>query len=204
MKGAIRHFRSYVLRVLLALIPLALSALVLYLVYVYVDRQAAGTLRRLFGTAPPGVGLLAVLPLLYVTGLVASNVVGRWVIRATERVAERVPLLGATWRIGRQIAHSLPLPEGQLFRRVALVPYLTAGRWTVGFVTGALRDETTGEKLLKVYVPTPPNPTSGTIILVPEAHARDPGWSVEGALQIVISGGLIGPTRIGATPVPTG
>jgi len=202
MIGAVRHFRSYVLRGLLALIPLALTTLVLYLIYAYVDRQAAGMLRRLFGVAPPGVGLLAVLLLLYVTGLVASNVVGRWLIRATERVAERVPLLGATWRVGRQIAHSLSLPEGQLFRRVALVPYLTPGQWTVGFVTGTLRDEATGEKLLKVYVPTPPNPTSGTIVLVPEAHARDPGWTVEEALQTVISGGLIGPTRIGSPAAP--
>jgi len=203
MTGAVRHFRSYVLRGLLTLIPLGLTALVLYLVYTYVDRQAAGLLRRLFGTAPPGVGLLAVLLLLYVTGLVASNVVGRWLIRITERVAERVPLLGATWRVGRQIAHSLSLPEGQLFRRVVIVPYLREGQWTVGFVTGTVRDEDTGQKLLKVYIPTPPNPTSGTIVLVLETDARDPGWTVEEALQTVISGGLIGPVRI-AAPAPAG
>lgn len=202
MTGVVRHFRSYVLRGLLALIPLGLSALVLYLVYAYVDRQAAGLLRKLFGVAPPGVGLLAVLLLLYLTGLVASNVAGRWLIRVTERVTARVPLLGATWRVGRQIAHSLSLPEGQLFRRVALVPYIREGQWTIGFVTGSLRDEVTGETLLKIYVPTPPNPTGGTIILVPEADVRDPGWTVEEALQTVISCGLIGPPRISAPAPP--
>jgi len=52
------------------------------------------------------------------------------------------------------------------------------------------------EKLLKVFVPTPPNPTSGTMVVVRESETRDPGWTVEEAMRAVISGGIIGPTEI--------
>jgi len=204
MKHAIRHFRSSVLRGMLALIPLAVTALVLYLVYAYVDRQAARLLDNWFGVAPPGVGLLAVVLGLYLTGLVVGNVAGRWALGAVEKVAARVPLLGTTWRVGRQVAQSLSLPEGQLFRRVVLVPYLKPGVWTVGFVTGTVADAGAGgARLLKVYIPTPPNPTSGTMVLIAESETRDPGWSVEEALRTVISGGLIGPERVGVeAPAP--
>ena len=66
--------------------------------------------------------------------------------------------------------------------------------WTIGFVTGVIIDRrNNNEKLLKVYIPTPPNPTSGTIVVVREAQTRDPGWSVEEGMKTVISGGIIGP-----------
>ena len=204
MNRAIRHFRAYVLRGALALIPLAAAGLVLYLVYTYVDRQAARFLKGAFGFAPPGAGLLAVLLLLYVTGLVASNVVGRSAMKAAEALTARVPLIGTAWRVGRQIAHSLSLPEGELFRKVVLVPFVSPGVWTVGFVTGTVRDGTRpgAPRLYKVFVPTPPNPTTGTILLVPEDQAVDPGWTVEQALQVCISGGLIGPDAIRPPSVP--
>ena len=80
---------------------------------------------------------------------------------------------------------------------MVLVEYLKPGIWTLGFVTGTVIDTINkNERLLKVFVPTPPNPTSGTMVIVREAETRDPGWSIEEALNAVISGGIIGPTEL--------
>lgn len=69
--------------------------------------------------------------------------------------------------------------------------------WTIGFVTGTIIDkDNKDETLLKVFVPTPPNPASGTVVVVKESQIRDPGWSIEEALKSAISAGVIGPTEI--------
>jgi len=103
---------------------------------------------------------------------------------------------GTIYKVGRQLATTLSLPETKVFKRAVLVEYLKPGIWTIGFVTGKVIDKThDGEVLLKVFVPTPPNPTSGTVV-VRESETRDPGWSVEEALKSVISAGVIGPAEI--------
>jgi len=66
----------------------------------------------------------------------------------------------------------------------------------IGFKIPGLGILLNNEKLLKVFVPTPPNPTSGTMVVVKESETRDPGWTVEEAMKTVISGGIIGPTEI--------
>jgi uncharacterized membrane protein len=98
---------------------------------------------------------------------------------------------------GKTAYDSLSLPEREVFKRAVRVEYLKPGIWTIGFVTGMIIDtKDPGEKLLKVFVPTPPNPASGTMVVVRESHTRDPGWNIEEALNAVISGGIIGPSEI--------
>lgn len=78
-----------------------------------------------------------------------------------------------------------------------LVEYLKAGSWTIGFVTGMIIDRRNeDEKLLKVFVPTPPNPISGTMVVVRESQTRDPGWTIDEALKAIVSGGIIGSTEL--------
>ena len=77
---------------------------------------------------------------------------------------------------------------------LVLVEYLKPVIWTIGFVTGeVIGRKRNDERLLKVFVPTPPHPTSGTVVDVKETETRDPGWNIEGAINAVISGGIIGP-----------
>ena len=138
-----------------------------------------------------------VLVSLYLLGLIASNMVGKQLFKLVERIANGIPLVKTVYQVGRQLAASFSLPETQVFKRVVLVEYLKPGIWTIGFVTGKIIDNThDGETLLKVFVPTPPNPTSGTMVAVRESETRDPGWSIEEALKSVISAGVIGPTEI--------
>lgn len=63
-------------------------------------------------------------------------------------------------------------------------------------MTGAVIDKESGEELLKVFTPTPPNPASGVMVIVREAQTRDPEWTVRQVIRSVISGGIIGPAEI--------
>jgi uncharacterized membrane protein len=196
MNRVFAHIRRFIIRGTLALIPIALPAFAVYLLYGFIDKRLLGLVHKTFGISFPGMGIFLVLVVLYLFGLIVSNFFGRQVVEGLESLTERVPLINIVYRIGKQLSGALSLPEGEIFRRPILVPYAAPGTWQVGFVTGTIHSERDGEDLLKVYVPTPPNPTTGFVYILKESDTRDPGWTVEEAMQCILSGGLIGPERI--------
>lgn len=197
MRTLMRHLKTYVFRGLLAIIPLALSYFALKILYQAIDQPAMKLAERLFGFSFPGLGLFLVLVILYLLGLVASNVVGKHFFGLIERIMNRIPLIKTTYKVGRQLGSTLALPGKEIFKKALLVEYLKPGMWTLGFVTGSVVDKANEDEiLLKVFVPTPPNPTSGTMIVVRESQTRDPGWTIEEAMQAVVSAGIIGPREL--------
>lgn len=201
MKDFLKHTRSYIFRGLFAIIPLLLSALAIKLLYELIDKKVMGVVDHFFQVRQiPGFGILLVLIVLYFIGLVVSNVVGREIFKIIERVSERIPLIKAIYSVGKQLSESLSANEGdkKAFQRAVLVDCFANQGWTVAFVTGTLKDNATGEELLKVFVPTVPNPTTGFIFILKENQTIDPGWTVEEALKMIVSAGIISPTTINA------
>lgn len=197
MKKIIRHIKKHVIRGLFAIIPLALSYFAVKFLYTTIDQRVVRLMDRVLGFSFPGLGLLLVLAALYVLGIVASNVIGKQLFGVVERITTHIPLIRTTYKVGQQLGSTLSLPGKQVFKRAVLVEYLKAGTWTIGFVTGTVIDRRhEDEELLKVYVPTPPNPLSGTMVIVKESQTRDPGWTIDEALKAIVSGGIIGPTEL--------
>ena len=196
MKDFLRHARGYILRGAIAMIPLVFCGLVLQFIYVFIDQRITRIIDHFVGIKIPGLGVLLLLVLLYFIGLITSNVLGKQFFGIIENITKKIPLIRTTYQIGRQLSDSLSLPEKQLFKRVVLVDYLKSEIWAIGFVTGNFTDQKSGEKLLKVFVPTVPNPTSGFLIVVKESQVLDPNWTVEEGMKLVISGGIIGPEKI--------
>jgi uncharacterized membrane protein len=197
IKPVFKHFKKYIFRGLLAIIPPALCIFVVRLIYIGIDRRVTGVIERFLGFSIPGLGIILVVLILYVLGFIASNITGRKLFSLLEYVVRRIPLINTTYQVGKQLSTTLSLPEKQVFKRPVLVEYLKPGMWTVGFVTGTIVDRSRdNETILKVYIPTPPIPTSGTMVLVRQSQTRDPGWSIEEAMKAVLSGGIIGPDFI--------
>jgi len=197
MKTLYGHIKKYTLQGLLALIPIALTIFVLRFIYVVIDKQVTGMIDQFIGFSIPGLGIFLLLILLYIVGLIASNVAGKQFINFIERVTNRIPIIRTTYQVGKQLSSTISLPEKHVFKRVVLVDYLMPGIWTIGFVTGAVIDrKNNNDPLLKVYIPTPPNPATGTMVIVRESQTRNPGWTIDEALRTVISGGIIGPGEI--------
>lgn len=196
MNRVFAHIRRFIIRGTLALIPIALPAFAVYLLYGFIDKRLLGLVDKTFGISFPGMGIVLLLLIVYLFGLIVSNFFGRQLLQGLESLTERVPIVNIVYRIGKQLSGVLSLPENEIFRRPILVPYAAPNTWQVGFVTGSVFSQRDGVELLKVYVPTPPNPTSGFVYFMREADTRDPGWTVEEAMQCILSGGLIGPESI--------
>jgi len=196
MKRLFKHTRMYIFRGLLAIIPLGLSIIVIRVIYVMIDRRIIDALAKIIGYRIPGLGIILVLVLLYFLGLIASNVLGKRLFHIFENIFQRIPIIKTTYQVGKQISTTLSLPEKQVFQKAVLVDFFKPGNKVIGFVTGTVVDGKTQETLLKVFIPTVPNPTSGFLVIMKESETVDPGWSVDEAIRAVISGGIIGPETI--------
>jgi uncharacterized membrane protein len=162
MRGLITHIKKYIIRGFLAVIPLGLTYFVLKLLYTAIDQRAVKVVKNTIGFSFPGLGILLVLLFLFLLGLVVSNVIGRKFFSLIERVTSRIPFIKTTYRVRQQLSSTFSLPERQVFKRAVLVDYLKPGIWTIGFVTGSIIDkQNQDEKLLKVFIPTPPTPCPG-------------------------------------------
>lgn len=197
MRVFFQHFRNYVFRGLLAVIPVAISILTIRFLYVLIDQRIMGMVNQWIGYRIPGLGILILLFALYLLGLTASNVIGKQVFNLLDRIFHRIPLVKIIYQGGKQLAAALSLPERQIFKRAVLVNFPKPGIWSIGFVTGTVIDHGNGdETLLKVLIPIGPNPMSGYVMYVRESEVRETGWAVEEALRAVISIGIIGPEII--------
>ncbi len=195
------HLKKYILSGSLAVVPIMLVYFVLRFLYLTVDSTVLNLIDNYLGFRIPGTGILLVLLILYFLGLFVSNIVGRWFFGKIEWFTQKIPLVRTTYQVGKQISNSLTLPGKQVFKKVVLVNYLTADIYTIGFITGSLTEEDSGRKLLKVFIPTPPNPMSGTMVLVSEDQVLDPGWTIDEGIRTVISAGIIGPDHIKGKPI---
>ena len=196
MKKFLGHIRMYILRGLLAVIPIGLSIIAVRLIYVVIDKRIIEDLEKVIGYRIPGLGVVLVLILLYLLGLITSNVLGRRLFGILENISRRIPIIKTTYQVGKQIATTLSLPEKQVFKKVVLIDFFKPGVFVIAFVTGTITDDKTKEKLIKVFIPHVPNPMSGFLVIMKESETIDPHWNVDEAMKAVISGGIIGPEVI--------
>jgi uncharacterized membrane protein len=197
MKGIFKHFKTYIFRGFLAVIPIGLSFLVIRFLYIAVDVKVAAIIERWMGFNIPGLGFLLVLLVLYLLGLAASNWVGRRAFGLIATVTSKIPLIKSIYSLGKQLAEAFSLPEKQAFKRVVMLENFRPGVWSIGFVTATIQDkEKPEERLLRVFVPTAPNPTAGFVVVVREAQVRSLDWTVHEAMNAIISGGIAGPDTI--------
>ncbi|MEL4894264.1 DUF502 domain-containing protein [Crocosphaera sp. Alani8] len=149
------------------------------------------------------VGLAVPLLFILVTGLMARNIAGRWLLDVGERILQSIPLAGAVYKTLKQILETLFQDSKTKFRRVVMVEYPRRGVWSLGFVTGTLSPslQTHLEKpMLNVFIPTTPNPTSGWYAIIAADDVINLPISIEDAFKVLISGGIVSPNVPPAVP----
>ncbi len=198
-KGILKHIQVCIFRGLLAVIPLALTALAILLFYNLVDKKIMELLYKFFNIKQiPGLGILIVTICLYLIGLIVSNFLGRQFFKFLENISERIPFIKAIYAVGKQLSQGLSAAEGQskAFKKAVLVK-VNPDLWVPGFVMNSKVDPSTGEELLFVLVPTAPTPGSGFIVMAKISQIIDPGWTVEECLKAIVSVGIITPEKLG-------
>lgn len=142
------------------------------------------------------IGLTAPLALILLIGLMARNIVGRWLLDVGEQLLQGIPLAGSIYKTLKQILETLFKDSKSKFRGVVMLEYPRQGIWTIGFVTGKASNiiQSHLEKpMLSIFIPTTPNPTSGWYAIVPEKEVINLSISIEDAFKILISGGIVSP-----------
>ncbi len=142
------------------------------------------------------VGLAVPLLSILIIGLMARNIVGRWLLDFGEQVLQAIPFAGSVYKTLQQILETLLRDSKTRFRRVVMLEYPRRGVWTLGFVTGTLSSQLQShlpQKMISVFIPTTPNPTSGWYAIVPEDETIDLAISIEDAFKVLISGGIVSP-----------
>ena len=139
------------------------------------------------------VALVLAVVLISVAGVLARYYIGKKVIDWTDRVLMRVPLLNKFYGAIKQVNDAFA-GNKHSFKTVVLVEFPGPGNYSVGFITSEQQGEIqqkTGRKLVSVFVPTTPNPTSGFLILVPEEKLTKLDMSVTDAIKYIVSLGSI-------------
>jgi len=138
------------------------------------------------------ISIVGFLAGVYAAGALAQAMVGRRLIRAGENALIKVPVAGTIYSAAKQVMDAFALPTQSALRNVVLVEFPRKGVWSVGFLTGAIR-QTDGRELLKVFIPTTPNPTTGFFLILPSSDVIPTTLTVEDAFKMIISGGIVSP-----------
>lgn len=148
------------------------------------------------GWIVPIAAVLLTLFLLYTLGLLGASVFGRRLIYVIESMFEKVPLVKTIYRSTKQIVMTLGGNQTMKFQRVVLVEFPRPGMKCIAFLTSVMQDADTGRKMATVFISTTPNPTTGYMQIVPLEEVSETGWSVEEAVKVLMSGGILSPERI--------
>lgn len=197
--------KRYFLTGLLVIIPIWGTILILKTLFVSLDRILGDLLVQLVPSHyVPGLGILALIVLVFVTGLFATNFMGRQVVKWWEKCLDRVPLVRGIYSTLKSVMGIVSVSEHASYNRVVMIQFPKNGHYCIAFVTGVTKGEVQDfaqEPLIHVYVPTSPNPTSGYFLLVPEHEVTSIDISVEEAMKLIVSGGLYSPSASVASAV---
>ncbi len=199
MKRLRASLKRYFLTGLLVITPIWGTVLILKTLFLTVDGILGDVLAKF--VIPeyyvPGIGILTLIALIFITGLLATNIIGGQVVKLWEDWLHRVPVVRGIYSTLKAMMDILSFKEKEKYNRVVLIQFPKNGHYCFAFVTGMTQGEVqqiSTEPLLNVYVPTSPNPTSGYFLLVPEKEVVSLEISVEEAMKLIVSGGLYQPS----------
>jgi uncharacterized membrane protein len=184
------HFQRTLGAGILAMLPIGITILVLKFFFDLLNPVLEPATDLLPGREVSGLGLAALLILVYVVGLVTAFVLGRRVIALGHRVMEVIPLVKGIYGTTRAALTMLSTTDDHRYSGVVLIDFPRPGIKSIGLITSRMIG-TDGAEVLAVYIPTTPIPSSGFLVIVPVAEVTTTDMSVEEAMRIVVSGGVL-------------
>ena len=198
-RGLLARLRGWFFTGLLVTAPVLLTVYITWAAIKLIDGQVNRLIPE-FSTwnlgDVPGAGLVVGAALITMIGAIAAGFMGRWIIRLGEALLNRMPVVRSIYGATKQILETVISTQSDAFREVVLVEYPRRDLWVIGFVTGVTRGEVArlvpGSNV-NVFIPTTPNPTSGFLLFCPVKDIVYLDMSVEEAVKLVVSGGIVSP-----------
>ncbi len=208
-----KRLRRYLVAGILVWLPLGVTIFLLRILIGLMDKSMVLVPQQYrpeewLGFAIPGLGLVLTMLVLLLTGLLATNFLGRGMVSLWESMLERIPVVRSVYSAAKNFTEIVFSDSGQSFKKVLLIEYPRKGLYSLAFQTATQLGEVqgrTGEEIVCTFVPTTPNPTSGFIIIVPRRDVIELDMDIDEALKMIISLGVVVPTwrsdRIGELPL---
>lgn len=196
-----KPIQRYLVAGLLVWVPAGITFLILKLIVDLMDQTlvlipVTWRPETLLGFRIPGLGILLTGLIVFLTGMLAANLVGRRLLRLWDAALHRIPLVRSIYGGAKNFAEVLLGDSNQSFKRVVLLEWPRKGVYAIGFLTGARIREANhrvGTDLVSVFIPTTPNPTSGFVLLLPRHELIELDMDVEAAIKLVVSLGVVVP-----------
>ncbi len=179
-------------------VPIIATFLALKFLLKAIDGLVGTLPERLFGIHIPGIGILVTILLILFAGLLASNFLGKKILQYTEKVISSIPIVNKIYNASKELMQAVTVPNRTSFKAVVMIEYPRKGIYSYGFITSSVERRTrdSSETLINVYIPSVPVPTTGFIVAVPEKELIRVNISIETALKLVVSGGIVTPRYI--------
>jgi uncharacterized membrane protein len=191
-------FKKYFITGLLVIIPIWATYYVLSGLLGVIDNMLGDLPGYLLGLKFPGLGIITLVLFVLLVGLLSANYIGKNVVRYSDTLMHRVPLVRGVYSTMKKIMDTFSMKHN--FHGVALIEYPRKGCYSVGFMTGEVRGESIGleGRFITVFVPTTPNPTAGFLLVLPEAEVKRLDMTVEQGMKFIVSIGLVSLSEIQA------
>ncbi len=201
--GLVARLRNYFFAGVLVTAPISITLWLTWKLVSSVDSLVKPLIPPEWNLLPetiglPGLGLVIAVVCLVLIGMFTAGYLGRIIHRTGEMVLVRVPVVRSIYNATKQILETVLAERSEAFRDAVLIEYPCRGTWAVGFLTGRTIGEVqekTNATVLNIFVPATPNATTGFLLFIPEDEVRYPDVNVEEGIKLVISGGLVTPSK---------
>lgn len=167
-------------------LPVAVTIFVLIWLFNLLDGILNNFIKRIFNIDIPGLGLLALIIIIFLVGMFTSNFIGKKITGWFENIIGKIPLIKTVYNPVRKIISGLSSEKTDSFQKVVLVEFPQKGRKSIGFITNS--DFSVDEKEnVSVFIPTTPNPTNGFLIIVDRKDVEVLDMTVNEGLNAVVS-----------------
>lgn len=198
--------KNYLLTGVIVTAPVAITVYMSYHLVVWINSVTSHLIPQQWKIgnfvpyAVPGLGLVLLIAALMLIGMLTTGYVGKFFVKLWERIIRKMPVVSSFYSLMKQIFETFLSQKSRSFSEVVLVQYPRKDLWTIAFVskdeTGGEVADKVGQKMLSIYVPTTPNPTSGFLIFVPENDVIKLDMSVEDGIKYVLSCGIVTPDEL--------
>jgi len=189
--------KNYFITGLLSIIPLAITFTIIKWLFEFFSKPGKRIINYIIPTSNSPIleniiGFILTFLFIYIIGLIISNVLGRRLYSFFEKILAKIPLINYIYNTIKQIIDTLAVSQKQAFKKVVYIEYPKNDIWTIALVTGESKD-TKHNEYYQVFLPTTPNPTSGFMLYVKKENIKETKMSIDEALKIIISGGMLAP-----------
>ena len=191
--------KNYFFSGILIVAPLGLSIYVAWIVVRLADRIFRPFIPlEQFGMPAeiPGVGLVVAFLFFTILGAIAGSFFGRIYHKVVDGILSKIPGLNSIYSTVKQIIDTFATTQSNAFKEVVLIEYPQKDIFALAFLTSETKGEIASKKnkkMINVFMPSTPNPTTGFLMFVPLSKCTRLSMSVDQAIKYIISAGLVTP-----------